>query len=196
MIVSRDLLDRHLARVADVHRIVHVRQHQPDDAVDEIGDVGEAARLRAVAEHGDVLVAERLRHERRDGAAVVQAHPRTVGVEDPHDLRVQPVVAVVGHRHRFGEALGLVVDAARADRVHVAPVGLLLRMLERIAVHLGGRREHEPWRPSPWPGRAPCACRARRPSASESAARGSRSGSPGSPSAGRSRPGRRCRCSW
>ena len=138
-----DLLDRHLVRVADVHRVVLVRQHQLDDAVDQIGDVAEAARLRAVAEHRHVLVAQRLRHERRHGAPVVEAHPRSVGVEDADDLRVEPVIAVIGHRHRLGEALGLVVDAARADRVHVAPVGLLLRMLERVAVDFGGRREDE-----------------------------------------------------
>ena len=47
-----------------------------------------------------------------------------------------PVIAVIRHRHRFGEALRLVVHAARADRVHVAPVGLLLRVHQRIAVHL------------------------------------------------------------
>ena len=164
--------------------------------VDQIRDVGEAARLRAVAEDRDVLVAQRLRHERRNGPAVIQAHPRPVRVEDSDDLRVHAVVAVIGHRHRFGKALGFVVDAARADRVHVAPVGLLLRMLERIAVHLGGRREHETAHSWPWPGRAPCACRARRPSASGSAARGSRSDWPGWPSAARNRPAHRCRCSW
>ena len=54
---SRDLLDRHLVRIADVHRLVGVRLHQPQDAVDQVGDVAEAARLRAVAEHGDVLAA-------------------------------------------------------------------------------------------------------------------------------------------
>jgi hypothetical protein len=124
-------------------RIVRVRQHQPDDPVDEVADVGEAARLRAVAEHRHVFVAQRLRHERRDGAAVVDAHPRTVGVEDPHDLRVHAVVAVIRHRHRLGEALRFVVDAARPDRVDVAPVGFRLRMLERIAVDLRGRRDHE-----------------------------------------------------
>ena len=52
-------------------------------------------------------------------------------------------IAAIGHRHRFGESLGFVVDAARPDRVDVAPVGFLLRMLERIAVDLGGRRDHE-----------------------------------------------------
>ena len=53
-------------------------------------------------------------------------------------------MAVVGHRHRLGEALGLVVDAARADRVDVAPVALGLRVDLRIAVDLAGRRQEEP----------------------------------------------------
>ena len=86
---ARDLLDRHLPRVADVDRVVHVGQHQPDDAVHQIGDVAEAARLRAVAENRDVLVPQRLRHERGHGASVVEPHPRAVGVEDADDLRVQ-----------------------------------------------------------------------------------------------------------
>ena len=47
--------------------------HQPDDAVHEVGHVAEAARLRAVAEDGDVFVAQRLAHEGRHGAAVVDA---------------------------------------------------------------------------------------------------------------------------
>ena len=76
-------------------------------------------------------------------AAVVQAHARAVGVEDPDDLRVHAVVAVIGHGHRLGEALGFVVDAARADRVDVAPVGLFLRMLQRVAVDLRRRRDDE-----------------------------------------------------
>ena len=53
------------------------------------------------------------------------------------------VIAVVGHRHRFGETLRLVVNAARPDRVHVAPVIFLLRMHQRIAVALRGRGEEE-----------------------------------------------------
>ena len=196
MISSRDLLDRHFLRIADVDRVVLLRQHQPDDAVDQIADVAEAARLRAVAEHRDVLVDERLRDERRHRAAVADAHARAVGVEDADDLGVELVIAAIRHRHRFGKPLGFVVDAARANRVDVAPVGFLLRMLERIAVDLGGRGDHEHRASSPWPGRAPCACRARRLSASGSAARDSRSGWPGSPSAARSPPARRRRCSW
>ena len=56
---------------------------------------------------------------------------------------VDALLAVVGHRQRLGVALGLVVDAARADRVHVPPVGLRLRMHLRVAVDLGRRGEQE-----------------------------------------------------
>ena len=70
-------------------------------------------------------------------------HARAVGVEDPHDARLDAVDAVVGHGHGLREALGLVVDAARAHRVHVAPVVLALRVDEGIAVDLGGGGEQE-----------------------------------------------------
>ena len=53
------------------------------------------------------------------------------------------MIAVIGHRHRFGETLRLIVNAARSDRVHVAPVIFLLRMHERIAVAFRGRGEEE-----------------------------------------------------
>ena len=51
----RDVLDRHLVRVADVDRLVDVGFHQPDDAVDQIADVAEAAGLLSAAEDRDVL---------------------------------------------------------------------------------------------------------------------------------------------
>ena len=50
---------------------------------------------------------------------------------------------MIRHRHRFGEPLRFVVDAAGAHRVDVAPVGFLLRMFQRIAVDLRGRGEDE-----------------------------------------------------
>ena len=145
----------------------------------EVRDVAERARLRAVAEDGHRLARERLADQRGHDAAVARAHPLAVGVEDPDDARVDAVGAVVGHRHRLGEALGLVVDAARADRVDVAPVGLGLR-----DGRAGRRRPRRSRRggsapSSPARGRARCACRASRPSASGSAAPGSRSGEAG-----------------
>ena len=45
---------------------------------------------------------------------------------------------MVGHGERFLETLGLVVHAAFAHGVHMAPVGLVLRMHLGIAVHLAG----------------------------------------------------------
>ncbi len=64
-------------------------------------------------------------------------------VEDPHDPHVEMVVAVVGRGHRLGVALRLVVHAAGADRVDVAPVRLGLRVHEWVAVDLGRRRQEE-----------------------------------------------------
>ena len=46
-------------------------------------------------------------------------------------------------RERLGAALALVVAGARADRVDVAPVGLGLRVFDRVAVHLGRRRDQD-----------------------------------------------------
>ena len=74
-------------------------------------------------------------------AAVVELHARAVGVEDADDAGIDFVIAVVGHGDGLGEALGFVVDGARADGIHVAPVGFFLRMLQRIAVALGSGRD-------------------------------------------------------
>ena len=57
--------------------------------------------------------------------------------------RVDALLGVVGHRQRLGVALRLVVDAARADRVDVAPVGLGLRVHLRVAVDLARRGDQE-----------------------------------------------------
>ena len=59
------------------------------------------------------------------------------------DAGVDVVGLAVGQGHGLGEPLGLVVDAARSDRVDVAPVRLRLRVHLRVAVDLGGRGEHE-----------------------------------------------------
>jgi hypothetical protein len=47
-------------------------RHQLQDAGHQVADELKAARLRTVAEDGHVLVAQRLRHERGHGAAVVE----------------------------------------------------------------------------------------------------------------------------
>ena len=67
----------------------------------------------------------------------MRVHARTVGVEDADHADIDAVLAAVVRAERFGGALALVVAAPEADRVHVAPVGLRLRMHVRIAVALG-----------------------------------------------------------
>src|SRR5438034_316671 len=51
---------------------------------------------------------------------------------------------VVGHGHRLGEALRLVVHGARTDRVDVTPVPLVLRVDLRVAVDLARGRQEVP----------------------------------------------------
>ena len=54
----------------------------------------------------------------------------------------------ISHDHGLGEAFGLVVNAADPDRVHMAPVGLGLRVDKGIAVDLAGGSHQEPGPPS------------------------------------------------
>src|SRR5919197_4287789 len=76
----RELVERELARVADVHREVLSALGEQNEPADEVVDVAEAPRLRALAEDRDRLALERLAHERRHGAPVVRAHARAVRV--------------------------------------------------------------------------------------------------------------------
>ena len=122
---------------------MHVGVGQGDEPPDQVADEAEAAGLRAVAEDRDRLVGQRLAQEGGHRAAVVRAHAGAVGVEDPDDAGVHALLAQVGHRQGLGVALGLVVDAARADRVDVAPVVLGLRVHQRVAVDLGRRGQQE-----------------------------------------------------
>ena len=144
-----ELEDGHLLGIAEVDRVLHVGERQADEAVDQVGDVAEAAGLLPVSEDGEVLAGQGLGDEGRHHPAVVQPHPRSVGVEDADDAHRQPVRAPVGGDQRLAVALALVVDRARADRIDVAPVRLRLRMHQRIAVHLrgGGLEEDRPLAP-------------------------------------------------
>ena len=85
-----ELADRVLARVADIDHASgepgpRREAHEP---VDKIVDVAEAARLRAVAVHGQRLAAQRGDAEVGDHAAVAGLHPRAVRVEDARDAPV------------------------------------------------------------------------------------------------------------
>ena len=119
------------------------REGERDDASDQIVDVTKRARLSARAKDGDWLVLECLTYESGNRAAIECAHARAVRIEDPHDRRVDALLAVIRHRHRLGVTLRLVVDAARTDRVDVAPVRLGLRVDQRVAVDLTRRGSQE-----------------------------------------------------
>ncbi len=47
----------------------------------------------------------------------------------------------VSLHHSLGHSFALIVAGSRSDRIDMTPVGLLLRMDLRIAVHLRGRGE-------------------------------------------------------
>ena len=109
-----------------------------EDAVDEVGDVAEAAGLLAVAVDGEGFAAQGLHHEVGDDTAVVWLQAGAVGVEDADQVGVDAVVAMVGRDDGFRESLGLVVDGARADGIDAAPVGFDLGMDVGIAITLRG----------------------------------------------------------
>ena len=50
---------------------------------------------------------------------------------------------MIGHGQRFGEALGFIINGAGPNGVHVAGVGLRLRVDFRVAVDLAGGSQQE-----------------------------------------------------
>ena len=150
------LQHREFNRIADVdgpNNLVR-RSHQAHEPVDEIVDVAERARLRAVAVDRDVASEQRLDDEVRHDPAVVRMHARPVGVEDACDLDAQFVLTPIIEEQSFRAALAFIVARARPDRIDVAPVVLGLRMHVRVAVNFR-RRGLQDFRLSPaWQGPA------------------------------------------
>ena len=139
--MRREFENRELDRIAEIDRAgdIVAGRHQPHQAVDQIVDIAERARLRAVAIDRDVVAEQRLHDEIRHHAAVVRVHARAVGVEDARDLDAQLVLAPIVEEQRLGAALAFVVAGARADRIDVAPIVLGLRMDVGVAVDFRGR---------------------------------------------------------
>src|SRR5688572_4379392 len=137
-----ELEDGGLAGIAQVDRPrdLVAGVHEPDQRLDQVVHVAEGARLRAVTVDRERLALERLHDEVRHHAPVVGVHARAERVEDARHLDAHLVLAVVVEEERLGAALALVVARAHADRIHVAPVALDLRMDLGVAVDLRGRR--------------------------------------------------------
>ncbi len=96
-----------------------------------------------VAKDRQRLSGQGLGQERRDRATVPETHPGPIGIENAYDLGVQLMRPVVRHGNGFGEALGFIVNTARADRIHIPPVRLGLGMDERIPINFRGRGQEK-----------------------------------------------------
>jgi hypothetical protein len=116
-----ELEDREFVWVADVDGASLGRVHKRNKPVDEIVDVLEGARLRAIAVHGQILAAERLDDEVGYDTTIERVHARAIRVENTRNADIDVVLAVEAICERLGDALALVVAGARSDGVHVAP---------------------------------------------------------------------------
>ena len=128
-----------LARVPNVDRTRAAVVEEPYQALDLVVHIAERSGLGPVAVDREGPTAQRLVDEVGDDPSVVGPQARAVGVEYPGDANVHAVRAVVGRSHRFGEALGLVVDAPGPYGVDVAPVVFALRANQGVPVHLRRR---------------------------------------------------------
>src|SRR5579863_1564294 len=116
---------------------------QAANPFNKIAHVTKAASLPAISINGNGLAGECLVKEIRERAPVIQAHPRAISIEDAYDTRIQAVVTVIGHSDGFGEALGLVINSARANLIHMAPIRFRLRADFGIAITFrsGGQKK-------------------------------------------------------
>ena len=137
---------REFVRIADVRgemRFWSVTVHQTVNAFEQVGAITECTRLSSVAENGQRLSAEGLADEGRHDSPIVQAHSGTIGVKNADNACGHSVLAEIGHREGFREALGFIITTSRADGVDVPPVAFRLRVNQGIPVDFGGRSEQE-----------------------------------------------------
>ena len=123
-------------RIGAVGRSVEAHREDPRDGV---AHVAEGTGLATVAVDGDGPPLDGCRGDLGDGPAIVRAHARAIGIEEADDIRPHPVDLAERGDEGLAEPLGLVVLGPGAHRIHVAPVGLRLRMDEWVAVDLGRR---------------------------------------------------------
>ncbi|OHV68339.1 hypothetical protein LCM4577_07420 [Mesorhizobium sp. LCM 4577] len=110
--------------------------HEPQQAIDQVGDVAEGSRLPTVAEYSQRSSFQCLHDQIRDDAAVGRVHSRAVSVEDASDTHIDHIGPQIIEAERLCRALAFVVAGARASAVHMAEIILVLRMLFGIAIDL------------------------------------------------------------
>src|SRR5690606_2070115 len=94
---TRQLRHTDLVGVAEVDRAddAVIGGHHPHETLDQVVDVTERPRLRAVTVDGDRLPSKGLYDEIAHHPTVVRVHTWTVRVEDAHDLDAHVALPVV-----------------------------------------------------------------------------------------------------
>mmetsp|Transcript_39193 Transcript_39193/g.117845 ORF Transcript_39193/g.117845 Transcript_39193/m.117845 type:complete len:253 (+) Transcript_39193:463-1221(+) len=142
--VLREVLDRIFIRVAQIDRQVIVTIHQLVQAIDQIRNVLERARLLACPVNSNVLILQSLDDEIGHDTSVVGMHPRSECVEDASNTNLDIVLVSVGVHHRFSNALAFIVARAGTDCVDITPVRFVLRMDLRVTIDLRRGGEQHP----------------------------------------------------
>src|SRR6185503_1124330 len=98
----RELHDRELTRIAEIHRLVQaVDIHQAYKPLNEILDVTERARLLSLAVKRQRLSTQCLHDKIRNDAAVVLKHSWSIRVEDARDANVDFVLTMIVSHQRL-----------------------------------------------------------------------------------------------
>ena len=142
----REIANGHFLWIADVEHLPDRPRlhHQLEQRADDVADIGEAARLIAVAEDGDRLARQRLAHEGRQHHPVARGLPRPDGVEEPDDDDGQLLLLPVGEREELVERLAARVGPAMAaGRAHHQIGVLAERHVGALAVDLRRRRDED-----------------------------------------------------
>jgi hypothetical protein len=116
-------------------------RRQIEQRARHLRDVREAARLPAVAVHGERQAGDRLLHEARQNHAVITGLARTDGVEQARDDHGGATARCMAERQPFGEGLGAGVAAARPGRYAGLDRFVLVERHAAAAIDLAARRE-------------------------------------------------------
>ena len=112
--------------------------HEAHESLDKIVDIAEGAGLGPLAINSEILTLQGLNDEVGDNASIIGQHARTIGVENTDHSDIDAVFTVIVKEERLGCTLPFVVARTQANRVHVTPISLRLRMDIRITIYLGG----------------------------------------------------------
>src|SRR6056297_1059963 len=132
----REFKNSNFLGITNVDRLCFVRLRESIDPIHKIIHVCERSSLRPITKYCNRISLESLTHKGRKCTPVAEAHSGSVSIKYPNNPCFKIVVSVIPHRHSFSKSLGLIVYAAKTNRIYIAPVIFFLRMNLRITVHL------------------------------------------------------------